>query len=257
MNSKSVNETGHAKYVANFERMIVFCTAYGTLYNPSTAAIKLPALNALLTSAKSSMGNMAIVLSTRSNAVSARKIAFETLSSYCGRIVYALTATGISIETVNNARTHLRKIQGRRAKALPKNADPVTEPLADNTAPDNAPLHGTNSVSQMSFDSRIENFSKLIELVASEPVYSPNETDLKINSIKATLANLRALNSAAINAQALLSNARIARNKTLFAEPNGILPIAYEVKNYVKSVFGINSPEYKQISNLRFTRNKA
>jgi hypothetical protein len=37
-------ETGHAKNVATFEDLISFCTGYGATYNPSKAALKLPAL---------------------------------------------------------------------------------------------------------------------------------------------------------------------------------------------------------------------
>jgi hypothetical protein len=236
--------------------MIVFCTAYGASYNPSTAAIKLTALNALHTSSKTALSNVSVVLSTKANAISARKIAFEPLSRFSGRIVYALTATGIAIETINNARTHLRKIQGRRAKALQKNAGIGTSPQAEPTSPENGVGHGTASSSQMSFDNRIENFNKLIELVASEAVYSPNENDLKVTALKASLANLKTLNTSAVNAEVLLSNARLARNKTLYAVPTGLVPIAYEVKMYVRSVFGINSAEYKQISCLRFTNYK-
>jgi hypothetical protein len=37
-------ETGHAKNVANFQNLIVFVKAYGTTYNPSKEALKVPQL---------------------------------------------------------------------------------------------------------------------------------------------------------------------------------------------------------------------
>ena len=40
----STTETDHAKNVATFEGLISFCTGYGATYNPSKAALKLPAL---------------------------------------------------------------------------------------------------------------------------------------------------------------------------------------------------------------------
>jgi hypothetical protein len=40
----STTETGHAKNVATFEDLMSFCTVYGATYNPSKAALKLPAL---------------------------------------------------------------------------------------------------------------------------------------------------------------------------------------------------------------------
>ena len=35
-------ETGHAKNVANLQDLIAFCTGYGTTYNPTKTALKLP-----------------------------------------------------------------------------------------------------------------------------------------------------------------------------------------------------------------------
>lgn len=58
---------------------------------------------------------------------------------------------------------------------------------------------------------------------------------------------------AVINAETPLSTARIARNEVLYKQNTGIVDITVDVKNYVKSVFGATSPQYKLISNLKFT----
>lgn len=54
-------ETGHAKNVANFEQLINYCIGYGTAFNPSKAAIKIPALQTLLANAKQSLTNVALI----------------------------------------------------------------------------------------------------------------------------------------------------------------------------------------------------
>jgi hypothetical protein len=41
----STSETGHAKNVANYEKLIADVTALGVTYNPSKANLKLTALN--------------------------------------------------------------------------------------------------------------------------------------------------------------------------------------------------------------------
>ena len=88
----------------------------------------------------------------------------------------------------------------------------------------------------MSFDNRIGNMYKLIQLLASQTGYTPNETDLKVTTLTP------------------LSNARIARNTLLYATWTGLVDLAGEVKSYVKSVFGGTSPQYKQVSGLKFTK---
>ena len=47
---------------------------------------------------------------------------------------------------------------------------------------------------------------------------------------------------------------RIARDKVLYAEGTGLCDIALDIKNYVKSVFGATSPQFKQVSEVRFTK---
>jgi hypothetical protein len=42
-------ETGHAKNVANFSKLITACTSFGTDYNPASTKLKLTALQTLYT----------------------------------------------------------------------------------------------------------------------------------------------------------------------------------------------------------------
>ena len=44
----------------------------------------------------------------------------------------------------------------------------------------------------------------------------------------------------------------IDRNQTLYNPLTGLVQTSKEVKQYVKSVFGANSPQYKQVSGLEF-----
>jgi len=109
------------------------------------------------------------------------------------------------------------------------------------------------SVSQMSFDNRVNNFEKLIETLKSEPKYTPNETDLQISTLETLFADLGTKNTAVKDSFEPLDNARIARNEILYNEETGLVQTAKDVKSYVKSAFGVSSPRYKQISNIRFT----
>ena len=44
----------------------------------------------------------------------------------------------------------------------------------------------------------------------------------------------------------------IDRNQTLYNPLTGLVQTSKEVKQYVKSVFGANSPQYKQVRGLEF-----
>jgi hypothetical protein len=44
------------------------------------------------------------------------------------------------------------------------------------------------------------------------------------------------------------------RDEALYATDTGLLDVTQDVKQYVKSFFGASSPQYKQVSGLKFTR---
>lgn len=242
----STSETGHAKNVANFDELLSFVTGYGAVYNPSKATIKLTALQTLATNAKNAINAVNAALPAYSNAVSAREVAFEPLSKLSTRILNALKATDTTTQVDESATTLVRKIQGKRATPKLTEAEKAT-----------AKAEGTEtkevSSSQMSYDSRLESFDKLIKLLTSITLYAPNEADLKVATLTTMLNDLKAKNTAVVATLVSLSNARIARNDLMYKANTGMLDIALDSKAYIKSAFGATSPQYKQVSKLKFT----
>ena len=249
-------ETGHAKNVANFEKVVDFCVGYGTTYNPSKATIKLAALQTLLTNAKTALTSTNANLVAWSNAVAARDLAFEPLSKLVTKIVNAIKATDTSQQVIDNAKTYARKLQGRRAVAIIKNGNlPVGEPVPGaEILIEQEEKH--ISASQMSFDNRLDNLDKLIKLLSSVTTYAPNEAELKTTALTTLINDLKTKNSAVLTALVSVSNSRISRNDILYKENTGLVDVAFSVKAYIKSIFGATSPQYKQISKLAFKRVK-
>ena len=242
----STSETGHAKNVANFEKLIAETSAFGETFNPSKATLKLTALNTQLATAKAAIAAVNSAEPAYKNAVSAKNAAFAPLGKLITRINNALKASDTTVQEDESALTLVRKLQGRRATAK------KTEDEKKAVAAEGKEIVEISS-SQMSFDSRLDNFDKLIKLLSSIPAYAPNEADLKVEALTALYNDLKAKNMAVINAETPLSTARIARNEVLYKQNTGIVDISVDVKNYVKSVFGATSPQYKLISNLKFT----
>jgi len=257
----STSETGHAINVANFEELISYCIGYGGSYNPVKLALQIVAMQGLRTTAQGNIQTVNAFAVALINVINARQIAFEPLKALATRIVNALDATNASDELVKDAKTINRKIQGARkttasTPTTPTPPAPPAPPIPPTgpTGPTPVPPTPTQiSVSQQSYDSLLENFNKLILLVASEPTYTPNEVDLQVATLTTLAANLAVANTNVINATTNLSNARITRNTTLYAKTTGLYDIAQEVKKYVKSVFGASSQQYKQVSRIKFT----
>ncbi len=246
---KTVFETGHSKNVANFEEEISICTGFGPAYAPSKASIKIPAMTTLHTAGKNILQSVKVAKTAYDTATNAREIGFAFLKKLSTRIINALEATDASQQLIDDALTVNRKIQGGRAKKI------IEEPASDNTTEGSTePEHKNISVSQQSFDNLIDHFAKLIQVISSEPLYVPNEIDLKVTALNLQLTSLKAFNTAVINAHTAYTNAIISRNSILYQPASGLVDTAYEVKKYVKSVFGAVSPQFKQISKIKFTK---
>ena len=244
-NKSSVSEVGHAKNVANFADLISYCTAYGTTYNPSKAALQLTALNTLLTSAQTELANVTTAKNAFDTVTGDRQLTFEPLKPLATKVFNYLSVTDAISEIIADAKTINNKLQGKRTGTTAEN--PPTEGENQNN---------TVSVSRQSYDMLTENFSALIDLVSSVPSYTPNETELTTTSLTAYLRELQTANTNVINAEVAYSNARISRNSVLYSENTGLVDIASDVKKYVKAIFGATSPQYKQISGIKFTKPK-
>ena len=239
-----VIETGHAKNVANFADIISFCTGYGLQYNPGKAALKVINLNTLLANAQQSINQVNVKNTDYNNTVNNRMIAFKALRPLSTRIINALGATDANDEVIKDAKTINRKIQGQRAKTIDIPVDP------------NAPAPNNVSASQQSYDQLIEHFERMVILLQSEPTYLPNEVDLQTAQLEAYKLDLKARNQAVTDAYTAISNTRITRNDILYKAKTGLVDIAYDVKQYIKSLFGASSPQYKQVSGVKFTTPK-
>lgn len=243
----STSEQGHNRIAVNYDKLIITCTSYGTSYNPSKAALKIVAMQAQATAVKSSLTTMNVLTPAYKSAITARVTAFKPFDKLITRANNALKSSDTTKEVVESAQTIVRKLQGRRA--TPKKTEEEKKVAAD-AGKEIVEI----STSQMSYDSRLDNLDKLIKLFSSVAAYAPNEADLKIAALTALYTDLKAKNMAVVNAETPLSNARIARNITMYKDDIGLVDVAIDVKTYIKSVFGATSPQYKQVSSLKFTK---
>ena len=241
----STTETGHAKNVANFQDLIASVIGYGATYNPSKAALKLANLQAKYTAETTNITTVITKNTAYNNAVNDRAIEFSDVRTLSTRFGNAFASTDASDEKINDVKGCNRKIQGKRAgEAAAKTTDPST------------PAPKSISASQQSYDQIVQHWNAQVAIAETEASYTPNENNLKIVALVAKGAAMLAKNNAVGTEYVNVSNARIARDKGLYADKTGLVDIANEVKDYVKSIFGYTSPEYKQISKLKFTKPK-
>ena len=236
----STSEVGHAKNVANFQDLADFLEGFGATYNPAKTALKLPQVKTQIAKAEAALDNVTDTKTAFNDATNERVIVFSDLKSLSTRLMGALRATDASKQKIDDAEGFNKKIQGVRTSKTPKVATPDT------------PVPDTISTAQLSYDQQIQHFTGLISVLQSEPTYKPNEADLKLTALNAKKADMIKKNKAVNLAFTKVSNARILRNKLLYAVGTGILDTAEAIKLYVRSVFGTTSAEYKQVKGIPF-----
>lgn len=238
---KSVSETGHAKNVANFQSLISFCSGFGAVYNPSKESLKIPQLQSLLQSAQDKMNSTITQKTSFTNATNSRRNAFADLKPLSTKITNAFAVSGVEQLGISNMKSMNKKLQG------------TTSRKASATAEDSQPDTGkTISTSQQSYDKMVEHFSSIIEILIQNPAYNPNENDLKVTSLQDKLSDMQTKNSELIDAYTQYSNAMLDRNQTLYNPLSGLVQTSKEIKQYVKSIYGASSPQFKQINGIEF-----
>ena len=236
----AVYETGHAKNLSNFEDLISFCQGYGASYNPTNERIKIPQLQAAYQTALADFTAFKPAKVAFDNATNARKLAFEPLQQLSTQVLNSFIVSGADELAVEDIKGINRKIQGKRASLV------LTPQEGETTT--------SISASQRSYDRIIDHVTNLVEALQQHPEYAPNEEHLKISTLENKLTELKNANTALISSYTSYSNAKIQRDQSLYNSITGIIQLSKLVKIYVKSVFGANSPQYKQISGLEFTK---
>lgn len=245
----STSEAGNGKNVANMNVLIASCVANAERYKPSNKNLEITALKAMSAKGDQVISAVNDAFPANKKAVAARQIVFAPLGRLATRVYNAVASCGVSKQIISNVLTINRKIQGTRA--TPKlTAEAKAALKAAGTEKSEA------SASQQSFDELVGNFDKMIKLVAALPEYNPNEEDLKVTALQATLASMKKTNKDVVDTAAPLYNARTARKELFNAEETGLVDTCLAVKAYIKSVDGATGRWFKQVSGIEFKREK-
>lgn len=227
----STTETGHSKNLANFDELSSSIMGFGTDYNPTKESLKVLSMKSTSSLARKAIDAVNNTYPLFSTAVADRDAAFIPLSKLTTRVLNALKATDTSAQVIDNAQTIVRKIQGRRASRKKTEEEKSLLKLKGEEIKE-------ISASQMSFNNRLESFARLVSLLVTIPLYTPNETDLKVSALEVLLLDLTAKNEAVVTAATPLKNARLSRNNVFYRSKSGLVDTAINAKTYIKSVFG-------------------
>lgn len=246
MEETNLNQPGIDPNVVSFKSLITKIQTFDR-YNPSRADLSIESLITKKTEAESFAAAVIVSKTNFKNSVSARKIAFEGNDKLMTRVLSALKISGVAAHTVTQVESMIRDVKGIRL------SDRLTEEEIA-AAKEKGEEVNQNTIHNKTFDKKLENFNKLVNFMGTIAEYKPNEEDLKFATLVLRVDAQRVANETVSNALAMAAAARIARDKFLYTPATGLIDLVTDVKLYVKSVYGADSPEFKQVSSIRFTK---
>lgn len=170
----------------------------------------------------------------------------DELASLAAESLALLEARGASAETVEDGRSYVRKMQGKRTSDKPKD-DPST--------PDIDESEKAISAAQTSNAARIATFLEFVSWLEQQPEYAG------VTNAGKTVAELRTFgesvetkHTASITAVTQLSGDRNDRDKIFYDDDDSILSRAKRLKKLIGGTYGFDSPEYLTAKAIPFQK---
>jgi hypothetical protein len=229
-----------------FQTLATALKGFGNIYAPAAASITVVEVDKRVLAAQKAATDFNVKHAAWRKAIDDRKTAYKPLRKYCTRMLRAFKALVKDAEAVETLVASKKKLDGTR---IGKKTDTDVPSLGNDVQ-----QPGGGTIAQTGFQDLANTFEQMMELAALHQSYVPNETDLQISGMQKLLADLRAANLKATEALNDLTLARHKRNEIHFFAPDSIWRTGRDAKDYVISLFGIESPEYKQIRGLRFRK---
>lgn len=241
--------TTHKANIYNFEKIIIDITSFGSLYNPGRTALSLDSLKKLHTKIKAADSDETSSLLLLNNARLARSDSFDNAKT----IIISASNYIRSSEMPDNVKENLISISNkflgrdRSAKKTITSMDANGNTITTETTP--APTH-------QDMESKLAYLDTFIKQLALNTTYNPNEANIKLVNLTAMYNDMKAKRTAELLAATVYANAQMTSNELLYAEKTGMIDLVIDVKQYVKSVFGIASSQYKTLISVKFRRLK-
>ena len=238
----SHSDSGHLGNLKSFDELLSTVKGFPVGYNPSKNEFQIKALEAKSAEGHNQLANLNVMMSVYKSAVEHRTEVYAPFQNLTTSIFNYIKSTDASYKAVDDVAQIIRKLKGQRA------GKKVTPPATGENTQESSQI----SVSQLSFNERLNNFDRLIRQLELIPQYVPNEINLSVAGLRDYYIRMNAANDALLKAENDISNARVSRNREFYDPQTGLVEIGKGDKLYIKAIFGASSPQYRQVSGISF-----
>lgn len=237
-------ETGYAVSIANFNELVQHCQSFGTSYNPAIAELRLADLQRYASNAEAQLTTVHAANAAHKDNIAQRAALYKDLNALTTRLRNAVQVYDILPQIQQQVVTFTKKLQGisSRKKATAESPDPDATTVA--TEPK------TISTYQTSFEQRVNTLDKIVQTLANQPQYQPNEPDLQVTSLAALVQDIRTLNIRTAASEITQKTALVTLQNLLHNDDTSLRKLTAKVKLYTKSVFGSQSTECARLRKI-------
>ncbi|PTN08937.1 hypothetical protein [Mangrovibacterium marinum] len=216
----NTSETGFEKNLSIYEQMLDEIQSPTANYNPPVAQMSVETLQAHVDPARAALRTVTQTQADYTFAVNDRQAAYDDMNKRITQVNTALPLFGVSARTLADFKSVYDK------------------------------LKGYSTVSEMGFEHLKENFGEYLMLLKKVTNYAPTDPDLTVEALESLESQLDDQNQAVSQSDAALSSARDTRNQLMYDEQTGLVPLCKDVKQYYRSVEGVNGVMYKRLVSL-------
>lgn len=233
-----VTQTGHYSNISNFEKAIAICSNFRENFAPCNVQIKISNMMQKWHTVIAAETQLQNLRDENRILVNKRENIFKALGKKITMVLGIVDSLPESTAFKKEVKILANKIRGFKMSGFRF---------------ENGISHIDDfDIPQLSFAQRADNFQKLICLLSTSALYTPNEEKLQLAYLQNELTEMHTLNDTIANSTASITESRLHRNHILYNETDGLLSMMKACKSYVKGLYGASSEEYRSLSVLKF-----
>ncbi|MGC2237287.1 MAG: hypothetical protein WA584_14080 [Pyrinomonadaceae bacterium] len=237
-------ESGHPKILESSGKLIAIDETLDKARLSPPAELKLSALKAKRdagTIFQTGIGNSRA--DWRTSALD-RAADIDKFDSVAAEAVALFEGRGAGKESVEDARSYVRKLQGRKLGAVKPAKNKNGNPILDESE------KGISAA-------KISTMYELIDFLEAQPKYAEvTKSGFIAAELRAFVDATQAKHDASLNSVAKLANDRRERNKFFYLNDDCVCELARQFKALIGGAYGFKSPEYKAVNSIPFKKPK-
>jgi len=207
-------------------------------WNPSNILLTLTQLEAQLDEGYTVALDVPAKLAPQKILINKRQETYDKIKPFVRSSRRYLKSSGATEAEIADAASYINNLLGQRSAPKPKDNPDV--PAGDAIK--------THSVSQMSYDSQYGNLVGYRAFLGNISAYKPNEDLIKLTTLDELIQDCDDSNAAISAGFVPLSDAWNLRDAKLYTNADSIYEVFRDAKDYYKSLYEPNSPQYRTIT---------